>query len=62
MEVLWLFENADENDAIWDFRFGYQTHWGRHLHEMRVYLHSGRLVEIEYPLRVDRHKVNRRAG
>ena len=26
--VLWLFENASHNDAVWDFRFGYQTHWG----------------------------------
>jgi hypothetical protein len=37
--VQWLFEHAPENDAIWEFRFGYQTHWGRHLHELRVYLH-----------------------
>ena len=39
-EVLWLFENASENDAVWQFRWGYQNHWGRHLHEIRVYLHS----------------------
>jgi hypothetical protein len=39
-EVLWLFENAGHNDAVWDFRFGYQTHWGRHLHEVRTYLHD----------------------
>jgi len=39
-EVLWLFEHAGHNDAVWDFRFGYQTHWGRHLHEVRTYLHS----------------------
>ena len=39
-EILWLFDNASENDAIWDFRFGYQTHWGRHLHEIRCYLHT----------------------
>ena len=40
MEVLWLFDNASENDAIWQFRWGYQNHWGRHLHELRVYLHA----------------------
>jgi len=40
LEVLWLFENASHNDAVWDFRFGYQTHWGRHLHEVRTYLHG----------------------
>jgi hypothetical protein len=39
-EVLWLFENASHNDAVWDFRFGYQSHWGRHLHEVRTYLHD----------------------
>lgn len=40
LDVLWLFENASHNDAVWDFRFGYQSHWGRHLHEIRTYLHS----------------------
>jgi hypothetical protein len=40
MGVLWLFENGSHNDAVWDFRFGYQSHWGRHLHELRTYLHS----------------------
>lgn len=40
MEVLWLFDNASENDAIWQFRWGYRHHWGRHLHELRVYLHA----------------------
>jgi hypothetical protein len=39
-EVLWLFENASHNDAVWQFRWGYQFHWGRHLHELRLYLHS----------------------
>ena len=39
-EVLWLFENAGHNDAVWQFRFGYQSHWGRHLHEVRTYLHA----------------------
>ena len=40
IDVLWLFEHATLNDAIWEFRFGYQTHWGKHLHEVRTYLHS----------------------
>ncbi|HEY0014208.1 MAG TPA: DUF5063 domain-containing protein [Allosphingosinicella sp.] len=40
IEVKWLFDNAAENDAIWQFRFGYRTHWGRHLHELRLYLHT----------------------
>jgi hypothetical protein len=36
-------EIADRNgltDAVWDFRFGYQSHWGRHIHELRTYLHA----------------------
>jgi hypothetical protein len=40
IEVLWLFENASHNDASWQFRFGYQSHWGWHLHEVRTYLHT----------------------
>ena len=39
-EVLWHLDNVGVNDAIWDFRFGYQTHWGVHLHRLRRYLHS----------------------
>lgn len=39
-EVLWHLDNVGVNDAIWMFRFGYQTHWGRHLHDIRRYLHS----------------------
>ena len=38
-EILWLFEHRSYNDAVWQFRWGYQYHWGRHLHEVRIYLH-----------------------
>ena len=38
--VLWLFDNGSHNDAVWAFRFGYRTHWGRHLHEIRTYMHG----------------------
>ncbi len=38
--VLWHMEQGAVNDAIWDFRFGYETHWGMHLHQLRRYLHS----------------------
>jgi len=37
--VSWLWENSGEADAVWHFRFGYQTHWGRHLLDLRSYLH-----------------------
>ncbi|QDH33781.1 DUF5063 domain-containing protein [Porphyrobacter sp. YT40] len=39
-KVLWLFENGSAADAIWEFRFGYQAHWGEHLHRVRHYLHG----------------------
>jgi hypothetical protein len=39
-EVLWRWRNLGADDAHWHFRFGYQTHWGRHLHELRLYLHA----------------------
>lgn len=39
-KVLWEFENRAEADAIWEFRFGYQTHWGDHLHRVRQYMHQ----------------------
>lgn len=38
--VLSAFENSSEADAIWEFRFGYQAHWGDHLHRVRHYLHG----------------------
>ncbi|WP_188513546.1 DUF5063 domain-containing protein [Blastomonas aquatica] len=38
--VLLLVENGAVNGAMWEFRFGYQTHWGAHLHQLRGYLHS----------------------
>lgn len=39
-EVLWRLENTSIEDAIWYFRFSYETHWGDHLHQLRVYLHA----------------------
>ena len=38
--VLWEFRNGSVSDGIWEFRFGYQSHWGGHLHELRTYLHT----------------------
>ncbi len=37
--VVWLSENSGETDALWQFRFGFQSHWGRHLLNLRSYLH-----------------------
>ena len=41
-EVLWRYETLGIDDANWDFRFGYEIHWGRHLHELRFYLYVKR--------------------
>ena len=39
-EVLWRFTAVGADDAYWHFRFDYQTHWGRHLHDLRSYIHA----------------------
>ena len=44
VEVLWHFDNSTPEEAIWDYRFGYQHHWGDHLHSLRNYLHSSRIA------------------
>ena len=31
---------ASIEDALWDFRFGFQTHWGAHLRWLQLYLHG----------------------
>ena len=38
--VLSEIDNAGDVDAAWEVRFGYQTHWGEHLHRVRSYLHG----------------------
>lgn len=41
-EFIWRCNHTNPNDAIWHFRFGYETHWGWHLHQLRscVYVRS----------------------
>jgi len=43
--VRWCFEHTSENDALWHFRFGYESHWGKHLSDLRWYLHA---LRFEY--------------
>jgi len=38
-EIVWRSENAGIDDATWHFRFGYLTHWGQHLVELRAHIH-----------------------
>ena len=39
-EVLWFLDQRRVNNAIWQFRWGYENHWGHHLHNLRRYLHN----------------------
>jgi hypothetical protein len=43
-EVLWHIENTSSSNARWAVRFGYQTHWGQHLHSLRAYLHTSTIA------------------
>ena len=38
VERLW--RDGRTQDAEHHYRFGYRTHWGRHLHDLRGYLHA----------------------
>ena len=39
-EAMWVWDNVGEAPAEWDLHFGYRTHWGEHLHNLRAYLHA----------------------
>ena len=39
-QVLWLWDHARQDEAVWLFQFGYRSHWGAHLHELRRYVHQ----------------------
>jgi hypothetical protein len=39
-EVLWRWQNTGEDDALWHYKSLYRIHWGRHLHDLRSYLHA----------------------
>ena len=38
--VQWLWETNGAQEANWHFRFWYRSHWGRHLHDLRRYVHA----------------------
>jgi len=41
-EVIWRCENLGDEDANWYFRWAFETHWGRHLRDLSLYLHVQR--------------------
>lgn len=39
-EVIWLWEHAGAATALWQLRFGFESHWGSHLRSLQWYLHE----------------------
>lgn len=39
-DVVTCWETTSEEDALWHFRFGFESHWGRHLRSLQLYLHE----------------------
>ncbi len=37
--VVWRWKSTSARDAEWHFRFGYVSHWGRHLRDLQSYVH-----------------------
>lgn len=37
-EVEWLWKNTTEENALWHFSFGYNSHWGEHLRWLQLYI------------------------
>lgn len=38
-EVLWCWENTSVDDALWHFELSFNSHWGKHLRDLQLYLH-----------------------
>ncbi len=42
-DFAWRWRNTSEADALWHFENSYNSHWGQHLHSLRLYLWARRL-------------------
>ncbi len=40
LKVQWRFNNTSTEDALWNFEFLFNAHWGQHLRELQLYLHE----------------------
>ena len=40
LEVNWLWKNASVENALWQFRWGYENHWGAHLRNLQLYIRA----------------------
>lgn len=41
-EVRWCWENTSVDDALWHFEQSFNSHWGKHLRDLQLYLHATR--------------------
>lgn len=39
-EFIWRWQYNSAADALWHFRFGYETHWGIHIRNLQLYLQA----------------------
>lgn len=39
-DIAWRSSNLGEDDAIWWFRWSFESHWGLHLRSLSLYLHE----------------------
>jgi hypothetical protein len=37
--VLWRFKNTSVDDALWNLKQSFESHWGQHLRGLQLYLH-----------------------
>lgn len=37
-EVSWLWENTSVDNALWEYKQGYENHWGMHLRCLQLYI------------------------
>jgi hypothetical protein len=40
LQVQWCFAHTSDQDALWHFRLGHDSHWGDHLSNLRWYLYA----------------------
>jgi hypothetical protein len=39
-EFVTRWHSTSKGDALWHFRFGFESHWGKHLRSLQLYLHA----------------------
>lgn len=39
MDYIWYIDNTTEENGIWHFKFGFMSHWGKHLFDLQYYLY-----------------------